>query len=346
MSQTYLNVSQFWLALHLIPSHFWSLLLFAGSCCPSAPGAGPVPRHRRSTGGPERTRQAVGGPDLRGRVHQHGGHRDTRTFGGERHPVSGQAACLCHVLSCNPLSWGKSGWFVSCSFGEMLAFTLTGFLELMDHGIVSWDLISLSFIKQVPPQPQGSFIRTPQRVSLCRLPAEIHGQFFLSLYSSFMSFFRLDVSGCCCQATAHVMQTLLPVYEQLSLREKCCALKMMRSFKSRFTVCAWQTPPRLVLCPRSDRRLREPAHGGRVHPAALARHPGEHGAQQSQPVPPSGSGDHRGTAHRAPASVSTHTRTGASRTLMDGGADFLLLRQNQQCSNHQRSSVAHDWWID
>lgn len=31
----------------------------------------------------------------------------------------------------------------------MLAFTLTAFLELMDHGIVSWDLISLSFIKQV-----------------------------------------------------------------------------------------------------------------------------------------------------------------------------------------------------
>ncbi|XP_062842324.1 engulfment and cell motility protein 2 isoform X2 [Trichomycterus rosablanca] len=34
-------------------------------------------------------------------------------------------------------------------FGEMLAFTLTAFLELMDHGVVSWDLISLSFIKQI-----------------------------------------------------------------------------------------------------------------------------------------------------------------------------------------------------
>lgn len=40
--------------------------------------------------------------------------------------------------------------FIVCvrSFGEMLAFTLTAFLELMDHGIVSWDLISISFIKQ------------------------------------------------------------------------------------------------------------------------------------------------------------------------------------------------------
>ncbi|XP_051528239.1 engulfment and cell motility protein 2 isoform X3 [Myxocyprinus asiaticus] len=34
-------------------------------------------------------------------------------------------------------------------FGEMLAFTLTAFLELMDHGILSWDLISVSFIKQI-----------------------------------------------------------------------------------------------------------------------------------------------------------------------------------------------------
>lgn len=48
--------------------------------------------------------------------------------------------------------------FPSLSFGEMLAFTLTAFLELMDHGIVSWDLISLSFIKQVPPLMKNQFI--------------------------------------------------------------------------------------------------------------------------------------------------------------------------------------------
>uniref|UniRef100_A0A8C7JWC7 Engulfment and cell motility 2 n=1 Tax=Oncorhynchus kisutch TaxID=8019 RepID=A0A8C7JWC7_ONCKI len=42
------------------------------------------------------------------------------------------------------------------SFGEMLAFTLTAFLELMDHGIVSWDLISLSFIKQI-----ASYVNQP-----------------------------------------------------------------------------------------------------------------------------------------------------------------------------------------
>lgn len=33
----------------------------------------------------------------------------------------------------------------------MLAFTLTAFLELMDHGIVSWDMVSVTFIKQVRP---------------------------------------------------------------------------------------------------------------------------------------------------------------------------------------------------
>lgn len=38
---------------------------------------------------------------------------------------------------------------VSCSFGDMLSFTLTAFVELMDHGIVSWDTFSVAFIKKV-----------------------------------------------------------------------------------------------------------------------------------------------------------------------------------------------------
>uniref|UniRef100_A0A8C7PS07 ELMO domain-containing protein n=1 Tax=Oncorhynchus mykiss TaxID=8022 RepID=A0A8C7PS07_ONCMY len=50
----------------------------------------------------------------------------------------------------------ESGTHVYIDFGEMLAFTLTAFLELMDHGIVSWDLISLSFIKQI-----ASYVNQP-----------------------------------------------------------------------------------------------------------------------------------------------------------------------------------------
>lgn len=38
---------------------------------------------------------------------------------------------------------------VSSSFGDMLSFTLTAFVELMDHGIVSWDTFSVAFIKKV-----------------------------------------------------------------------------------------------------------------------------------------------------------------------------------------------------
>uniref|UniRef100_A0A670ZS59 Engulfment and cell motility 2 n=1 Tax=Pseudonaja textilis TaxID=8673 RepID=A0A670ZS59_PSETE len=37
----------------------------------------------------------------------------------------------------------------SSNCGEMLAFTLTAFLELMDHGLVSWDTVSVGFIKQI-----------------------------------------------------------------------------------------------------------------------------------------------------------------------------------------------------
>lgn len=41
------------------------------------------------------------------------------------------------------------GLYFPYSCGEMLAFTLTAFLELMDHGLVSWDTVPISFIKQV-----------------------------------------------------------------------------------------------------------------------------------------------------------------------------------------------------
>ncbi|KAG8442761.1 hypothetical protein GDO86_011536 [Hymenochirus boettgeri] len=34
-------------------------------------------------------------------------------------------------------------------FGELLSYTLTAFVELMDHGIVSWDTFSVAFIKKI-----------------------------------------------------------------------------------------------------------------------------------------------------------------------------------------------------
>uniref|UniRef100_A0A8B9T5J8 Engulfment and cell motility 2 n=1 Tax=Anas platyrhynchos TaxID=8839 RepID=A0A8B9T5J8_ANAPL len=43
----------------------------------------------------------------------------------------------------------ESGTKLLSHYSEMLAFTLTAFLELMDHGIVSWDMVSITFIKQV-----------------------------------------------------------------------------------------------------------------------------------------------------------------------------------------------------
>lgn len=232
---------------HLPCWTFRSVLLFidfsyfGGSGPSGSPAAGEdsVSWHRRSTGSSEGTRQVVRRPHLRHWVYQHGGHRDPGAPGGERNPVSA------HIIGDARRWWrvfdeGQTNKSPSFSFGEMLAFTLTAFLELMDHGIVSWDLISLSFIKQVI---NGSIV------------------WFDLYFSQWMS-------------SCWTLSTVL------------------------------------------DRRLREPADGGRVYPAALAGHPGEHGAEQPQPLPPGGARDHRGTAHRAPASVSTHTRTEApSRTL-------------------------------
>ncbi|KAF5899136.1 engulfment and cell motility protein 1 isoform X5, partial [Clarias magur] len=34
-------------------------------------------------------------------------------------------------------------------FGEILSYTLTAFVELMDHGIISWDTFSVAFIKKI-----------------------------------------------------------------------------------------------------------------------------------------------------------------------------------------------------
>ena len=41
------------------------------------------------------------------------------------------------------------GFIVLCSAGESLAFTLRAFVELMDHGIVSWDILEQKFIQIV-----------------------------------------------------------------------------------------------------------------------------------------------------------------------------------------------------
>lgn len=56
---------------------------------------------------------------------------------------------LCPLLSApGPVTTRLS---VFSSFGDMLSFTLTAFVELMDHGIVSWDTFSVAFIKKVMP---------------------------------------------------------------------------------------------------------------------------------------------------------------------------------------------------
>ncbi|XP_035285010.1 engulfment and cell motility protein 1 isoform X2 [Anguilla anguilla] len=41
-------------------------------------------------------------------------------------------------------------------FGDLLSFTLTAFVELMDHGIVSWDTFSMAFIKKI-----ASYVNKP-----------------------------------------------------------------------------------------------------------------------------------------------------------------------------------------
>lgn len=63
---------------------------------------------------------------------------------------------LCSYIPVQAICWREVSYGVcfcvcvlSCSFGDLLSFTLTAFVELMDHGIVSWDTFSVAFIKKV-----------------------------------------------------------------------------------------------------------------------------------------------------------------------------------------------------
>lgn len=62
---------------------------------------------------------------------------------------------LGYVSTCRSMPSGVEKFPIVCvcflphSFGDLLSFTLTAFVELMDHGIVSWDTFSVAFIKKV-----------------------------------------------------------------------------------------------------------------------------------------------------------------------------------------------------
>lgn len=166
--------------------------------------------------------------------------------------------------------------------------------------------------------------------------------FFLSMHFvfnclTFTAFQMPEMRGCCCLATPHIIWRALLVFIwilffwklhyglhgenfQNSWFEFYCThtvhffpfFPAIQLSDSGLTISALLSP----LCSYLDCRLCEPADGRCVNPAALTGNPGEHGSKQPQPLSSSGPRNHRGTAHRAPASVSTHTRTGASRTLI------------------------------
>ncbi|XP_055219287.2 engulfment and cell motility protein 2-like [Gorilla gorilla gorilla] len=78
---------------------------------------------------------------------------------------------------------GENGTKLLSHYSDMLAFTLTAFLELMDRGIVSWDMVSITFIKQIAgyvSQPMVD-VSVLQR-SLAILESVVHTRRYQSLY--------------------------------------------------------------------------------------------------------------------------------------------------------------------
>lgn len=124
----------------------------------------------------------------------------------------------------------------------IMTHTLTAFMQLMDHGIVSWENLSSIFIKKVSA-------RQPPSAS--------------------------------------------PLWTQT----RHCAFLFWRSRRPPPSLSA---PPR----PLSDCQLCQRQAHGCLHTAGVARHPGEHGAEQPQPLPAGQTGNHHGEAGRSPAGVS------------------------------------------
>ncbi|EMP30149.1 Engulfment and cell motility protein 1 [Chelonia mydas] len=64
---------------------------------------------------------------------------------GKLRPQGAEGLCACE----RSRRYQKLQKIMKPCFGDMLSFTLTAFVELMDHGIVSWDTFSVAFIKKI-----------------------------------------------------------------------------------------------------------------------------------------------------------------------------------------------------
>ena len=69
----------------------------------------------------------------------------------------------------------------------------------------------------------------------------------------------------------------------------------------------------VCVCPSvslSDCQLCERQGSGRLHPAGVTSHPGEHGPEQHQPLPAGQTGSHHGETHRTPPGVCSQSQFG------------------------------------
>lgn len=56
---------------------------------------------------------------------------------------------LVDLVGLGVLVWSCSTPYVPLSLGESLALALRAFLELMEHGMVSWETLSIPFVRKV-----------------------------------------------------------------------------------------------------------------------------------------------------------------------------------------------------
>lgn len=160
----------------------------------------------------------------------------------------------------------------------MLAFTLTAFLELMDHGIVSWDMVSITFIKQVSLGKEGEWMLF-FFCALTQLPGP--AKWLLEV--------EYELIAQCDMVPSQLSESYSPYFVSFTTR-----------------LAGWASVVDLMVHLVLDCRICQSAYGRCLHPPTIPSHSRKYGVEQSDSVSEDSRRDHCGAAHLSSASVSTH----------------------------------------
>lgn len=92
-------------------------------------------------------------------------------FGDPCYSLALTVLAQCHAREVKPERPDVNSMSCMCRTSLIMTHTLTAFMELMDHGIVSWENLSITFIKKVGPKSFFSLLRLWLVGTKCHKPS-------------------------------------------------------------------------------------------------------------------------------------------------------------------------------